>query len=111
MTKKSMALIAVLPITMILGTLAVLPARPGVTKANFHRIQEGMTRAEVEETFGTRGVKFTTLNGLEFVRWVGDDGSSVNFVFENDSVTWKNWRTRSETMPDKIRRWLYLAVR
>ena len=50
MTKKRVALLAVLPLTVavILGALEMLPPRPGVTKANFDRIQEGMTLAEVE---------------------------------------------------------------
>jgi outer membrane protein assembly factor BamE (lipoprotein component of BamABCDE complex) len=52
--KKRLLLIASLPLTiaLTLGVLAMLPPPPGVTKANFDRIQEGMTRAEVEEIFG-----------------------------------------------------------
>ena len=35
-----------------LGVLAVLPSGPGVAKANFDRIELGMTKAEVERIFG-----------------------------------------------------------
>jgi hypothetical protein len=44
------AIAAVVGVT--LGVLALLPPRPGVTKENFDRIKEGMTRAEVEAIFG-----------------------------------------------------------
>jgi hypothetical protein len=54
MTKKRLALIAVLPlaIAVILSVLAMLLPRPGVTKANVYRIHGGMARAEVESVFG-----------------------------------------------------------
>jgi hypothetical protein len=32
--------------------LALLPARPAVTQANFDRLKEGMTQGEVEAIFG-----------------------------------------------------------
>jgi hypothetical protein len=49
-TKKRLLLLAAVPITIavILGVLSILPSRPGVTKANFDRIEEGMTRAEAD---------------------------------------------------------------
>lgn len=37
---------------LALLVLALKPADPGVTKANFDRIKVGMSRAEVEEIFG-----------------------------------------------------------
>ena len=57
-TKRSLLLIASLPLTIAvtLGVLAMLPAifppKPGVTKANFDRIEKGMTMTEVEAIFG-----------------------------------------------------------
>jgi hypothetical protein len=53
-TKKRLLLIAVPPlsIAVTLGVLAMLPPGPGVTKANFDRIEKEMTRAEVEQVFG-----------------------------------------------------------
>jgi hypothetical protein len=56
MTKKRMALLAVLPVTVavVLGAVVMLPPRPGITKANFDRIQEGMTLAEVDRTKNER---------------------------------------------------------
>jgi hypothetical protein len=54
MPKKRLLLIASFPFTiaLTLGVLAMLPPSPGVTKANFDRIKEGMTKAEVEEILG-----------------------------------------------------------
>jgi hypothetical protein len=54
MTKKRFALIAVLPLTVavILGVLAMLPPHPGVSKANFDRIKEGMAWEEVDLMLG-----------------------------------------------------------
>jgi hypothetical protein len=72
-TKKRRALIAILTLTIavILGVLAMLPPRPGVTKANFDRIEKGMTLAEVEEIFGEKGFRVKG-NAAEFF-WYGDD--------------------------------------
>jgi len=54
MRKKCSLLIALLPlaIIVILGVLAMVPPRAGITKANFDRIEKGMTRAEVAEILG-----------------------------------------------------------
>jgi hypothetical protein len=53
-TKKRLLLIASMPlaIVVILGVLVMLTTRSNVTKANYDRIHEGMTRAEVEQIFG-----------------------------------------------------------
>lgn len=37
---------------VVLTVLALLPPRPGITKENFDRIEEGMTRPEVEAILG-----------------------------------------------------------
>jgi hypothetical protein len=120
MTKKRMALFAALPliIAVIFGVLAMLPpdTRPGVTKANFDRIEKGMTLAEVEEIFGREGMMLsrTVGNGgkrTERFLWRAEDWSnsfsSAVVVFEDDHVVdADNWNT--ETFPNKIRRWLQL---
>lgn len=58
MTKKGMALFAVQPlaIAVILGVLAMLPPRPGVTTANFDRIRKAMTEDEVRGISEKRGL-------------------------------------------------------
>jgi hypothetical protein len=57
MTKKRLLLIAALPLALavIIGVLAMLPTRPGVTSTNFDRIEDGMLLEEVEAIFGRPG--------------------------------------------------------
>ena len=50
---------------IVLATLAMLPPRPGVTKANFDRIKIGMTTMEVEAIFG---------ESTEFIPWPPQTG-------------------------------------
>ena len=60
-TKKRLILIAALPLVIVavtLGVLAMLPPGPGVTKANFDRIEKGMTLAQVELLLGGTGLPF-----------------------------------------------------
>ena len=107
-TKKRILLIAALPLAIVVtfGVLAMLPPSPGVTKANFDRIQEGMTKAEVEEIFGGKGVPLWTSREL---LWASDDGSEVEVDFGVvGCVQTKIWVSSNETILDKIRRWLHL---
>jgi hypothetical protein len=108
-TKKRLLLIASLPlvIVVVLGVLAMLPPRPGVTKANFDRIQEGMTMMEVEEIFGREG---NQASRGRTVFWGADDGSgaAIGFGMSHDCVVGKHWHDSNETFLDKIRRWLHL---
>jgi hypothetical protein len=114
MTKKRLLLIASLPLTIavILGILAMLPPSPGVTKANFDRIEKGMTRAEVEEIFGREGQRsFMRRPGLDGFRWDGEGKTIASIWLANDCVSEKEWHVSewpNETFPEKICRWLHL---
>jgi hypothetical protein len=102
--KKSLPLIAILPlsIAVTLGILAMLPLRPGVTKANFDRIEKGMTLAEVEEIFGTKGEMPITISGRRTVyEWKASDGSWAILVFGNDRLLGSGWDNSNE-----MDRWL-----
>ena len=46
-------------ICLTFGVIAILPPRPGVTKANLNRIKVGMTKAEVETLLGKSTDSFT----------------------------------------------------
>ena len=102
-------MIAAIPLVagaVTLGVLAMLPPRPGVTKANFDRIEKGMTKAQVEEIFGREGVPLWTPRAL---LWASDDGSEVEVDFGVvGCVQTKIWVGSNETILDKIRRWLHL---
>jgi hypothetical protein len=87
-----------------LGVLAMLPPHPGVTPANFARIENGMTRAEVYEIFGRPGMPWFTKRGWE--RWDAGDGSWTAIEFRADCVVDRMWHDSPESTFDKIRRWL-----
>jgi len=98
--------------------LAIRPwqDRPGITKANFDRIENGMTVANVEAILGESAwpyaSAFTTGSGTTtFAEWHGRDGAIADVVFSNDVVTGKAWTASTETIPDKIRRWLKRPAR
>jgi hypothetical protein len=113
MTKKRLLLFASLPLTIAvtLGVLALLPPRPGVTKANFDRIEMGMTKAEVEEIFGGRfvlhkGMANVGLNPL--AGWEAHDGAVALIYLSDGSVVRKDWAESELTFVQKLRRWLHL---
>jgi hypothetical protein len=137
MTKTRLLLLASVPFTiaMTLSVFAMLPPRPGVTKANFDRIEKGMTRAEVEEIFGGKGTTWETFwmrsdadihkemtkaemhemfvregKGWQrfIMRWGEDDGAQAGILIQNDCVVAKQWFDSNETFLDKVRRWLHL---
>jgi hypothetical protein len=130
-TKKRLVLISALPVIIVvaLGVLAMIPPRPGVTKANFDRIEKGMTRAEVERIFGGPATEPNIAvlkdvyrnreqveaifgregQGTEWGRyWKADDGAIAAIWFSDDCVTDTAWEDSDETIPNKIRRWLHL---
>jgi len=74
MTKKRLLLIASLPVAVvaILGVSAMLPARPGVTRANFDRLKNGMTAADAEQVFGCRATPELTRTFMEHRVWEPD---------------------------------------
>jgi hypothetical protein len=113
MTKKRLALFAVLSLTVAVMTLCVLtmlPPGPCVTKANCERIEHGMTLAQVEEVFGRLAEVEGDFGGegpAIFIWW-NDDGSVARISFLKGGVDSKIWFDSNETIPDKIRRWLHL---
>jgi hypothetical protein len=95
-----------------LGMLAMLPPQPGVTKANFDRIENGMTLQEVERILAAKGVYFnggTTIDPRTPppLFWLHVNGMSIAVQFNNAKVTSKHFRESTETAFDKVRRWLH----
>jgi hypothetical protein len=109
MTRKRRYLIsaAVLAacICIALGVLALLPPRPGVTKANFDRIEVGMTIADVDEKFaplselderiedflGEESNRLPQFKGKRHIQWDGREGI-CQFLFDaNGRVEKKTW--------------------
>ena len=110
-TKKRLLQIASLPLTIvvILGVLTILPHRPGVTKANFDRIEKGMTRAEVVAIFGEKG-NWWDGAGQKWLPmcWTAKDGSGAVVEFVEESVAIKQWTDSNEAILAKLCRWLHL---
>ena len=126
--KKRLILIAAVPliIALTVAVFAMLPPSPGVTKANFDRIHEGMTLDEVREILGNDSVIVPTghmFSGNTAARerfqqelrlitthsWRSDDGAYAEIEFRNDVAKNKKlWIDSTETMWQKIRRWLHL---
>ena len=96
MTKKHlMVAVAILAACapLVLAVLAILPPRPGISKANFDRITVGMSKAEIQEILGGAasitspgGKTYTQLAGIHGNRtpdgllhqvWGGDTGVAI----------------------------------
>lgn len=97
--KKKRWLLAAIGLASLIGlpilVIALLPNRPGVTRANFHRIAIGMTKPDVENIFGGEPAKRMPrhLRGKLFV-WFNDDGRRAAEIFfdEQGQVSDKEWR-------------------
>jgi hypothetical protein len=98
--------------------LTFLDRRPGVTKANFDRIETGMTREEVDALFGDEVLPFLVIDedpnevwpidtsGNELYSWSIDDVGMAHITFHNGIVVERAWYDRSDTLLEKLRRWL-----
>lgn len=98
-------------VVLVLALLATLPFRAGVTKANYDRIEEGMTLAEVQTIFGNEGVIFYGYpTRTEFAYcWENEDHScAILFFDDNREVVEKaKWSDATESIGDKIRRLIH----
>jgi hypothetical protein len=86
-----------------LAVLASLPPCPGITKANFDRIQMGMALSKVEEVFGqpAQGVNYFFMSDARI--WSGDDGyADVSFTL--GKVSEKSWHDSDDSVFERFRR-------
>jgi hypothetical protein len=95
---------------LALGGLWVLHSdtRPGVTKANFDRIEKRMTLAEVRELFGREGVVFHGYVNQSAYLWENADRSFAIVLFDDAGKVTEAaaWKDSTERIGDKIRRWI-----
>lgn len=93
-----------------LTVLAMLPPTPGVTKANFDRIQIGMNHEEVEALFGSpSSFGFGGDSGTLEV-WTKDGIPAAHISFDQDSrVTGMSWIGSTEPAWQRMLRWLGLS--
>ena len=108
---------------MGLVVVAMLLPRPGVTKANFNRVERRMTIDEVTAIFGEPGIQEPWCMGghgstQRTVKWYHDDGAIAEIQFSNNGpmmrtsdgkVYQKNWHDSPETILHKIGRWLHFS--
>ena len=88
----------------------MMPPSPGITKANFDRINKGTELTKVEEIFGAKGEDLVPrmAHGKRIIAWRANDGAEAHVFFQNSAVISSRWFDSTETFPDKIRRWLHL---
>jgi len=96
-------------VAAVLIVLALLPARPGVTKANFDRIKVGMTQAEVEAIFGAKPIAVGPREGL--CEWQSDSNDLAIILCDAEGIVvtaeWDGWpdeRSPMEKLLDTILR-------
>ena len=92
--------------------VAMLPPGPGVTKANFDRVETGMNLEAAERILGKAGeaMMYRADFPMVWMRWEGDDGSVATFGLLNGHISRKGVYTPSEEdVLKKLRRWLRLA--
>ena len=116
MTRKRLFVIAGILVSaacIVLVAIAMLPPRPGVTKANFDSIEIGMTKEDVTGILGenvTGPWKIMAVNHTYF-SWWGTEGkrpAQANIFFDDDRVIDKWWFPSNETIAEKFQRWLHL---
>jgi hypothetical protein len=107
-TKTRLLLLAAVPLVIVVtvGVLVMLP-RSKVTKANFARIQDGMTEAEIEEIFGEPRSSTIRTGAKLWGVWRADDGISGDEVcidLSNGYVSQKHWHIETESILVNLRR-------
>ena len=109
MTKKRWIVLAGMLaacVCLTLAVLALLPPPPGVTWPNIERINDGMTRAEVETILGGPG---ESLMQNSIMIWFNPQTKTNVIVYFDDAnrVIGKDWGP-PETFMQKLQRLLHL---
>ena len=106
--------------------------RPGITKANFDRVEKGMSKAEVQAILGSDSRFSGSTFSLRWMTvretWHADDGAEAEITFlrseyaddgavaeidflqadNKDRVFHVKWTPSSETALERVLRWLHL---
>jgi hypothetical protein len=111
MSKRVLLWVGVLAVLVGFGLAVVRWIEgPGVSLANFQRIDVGMPRSEVRRMLGGQGqrVPFHGTVGVdaEFECWDGDAGEIAVFFDARDRAEKKDWR--GKPVLGRLRRWLGL---
>lgn len=108
----TLAMLFAVFVAAALGILAMLPPRPGVTKANFDRIQNSMTENDIDTIFGAKKASDFSVPGPSsfphmprILTWQNDDGARAQFVLIGGKACGKTWHPSNEAFYAKVRRW------
>jgi hypothetical protein len=96
---------------LLLGPLSVAVAVTLSALALLWWPHPGVTKAEVEQLLGGTGLPFHGFahqNPPRTFVWEGEDGSIAFVEFTDNSVISKKWEPSTESIADKLRRWLHL---
>ena len=93
-------------VALVPVVLALLSSGSGITKANYDRIEKGMTLAKVQELFGKEGVVFHGYpnEAAQAYCWE-NEGRSLAILFFDDNkkvVEKAKWAESRESIGDKI---------
>ena len=117
-----------LAIALAIAIAALLPPTPGVTYANFSRLEKGMAREQVEALLGESNLDVAEFEHLLFPRrdvagghslyWCGDGGDTLTIRFDEQShvldTTWNGWqddRNDLEKLRDRLPGWQKKAAK
>lgn len=96
----------------IAASVAIVELQPPearVTKANFERIENGMTELEVQAILGAPSVRLASEFGpLVECYWIAPERADGRVIFLNGRAVSTEWIESPETFTDKLRRWLGL---
>src|SRR5262245_45910523 len=111
MCTKRWVMVGVLIVAVALLTVAIpvlLPTTPGVTYANYSRLDRGMTGEQVVKLLGEPTVaepfRGTKVDSVSHLVWLKDD-DEIEVFLENDAVTriaW-NYEWDERSMLEKLR--------
>jgi hypothetical protein len=100
-------------VCLALAVLAALPPGPGVTKVNVDRIEEGIRLDEVEAILGRTADGDLSIHeeldgDIQAPMWLNSDKSCAIVVLRDGTVTSARWHESTETLTQRVRRWLHL---
>jgi hypothetical protein len=116
MTKKRLCLIAgslvIFAVAGLTISLMMTDNGPGVTKANFDRIKQGMTEEDVARILGRPADLSTPVSSrlpqtIRRAYWQGDGEKKVSVTFYDEAAMGRTWDA-PETFLETIQRWLHL---
>ena len=96
---------------LAVAILTLQPLGPGVTEANQDRIEHGMSEADVEAILGKPADTWQIMVSAGVIadkQWRAGNGAYVEITFINGAVVRSQWYESTETITDKLRRWLSL---